>query len=575
MRVYIPILILALGLGGCGSNSDTQVGGLAADASSRSFVFPAGETDPPAGFFRRAPVEVDFDHAADGSEVPHNSRITDQYLALGVKFSADGRARTISSGRSNFAQDAISQPNSLALESHTELLVEFDGRCPTAVGIVFTDSAPNNPFTITAFNAQGHAVAAESIDTADFSHASQDGAEDTFVGVRYGAGMAAVRLSVSKLSGDGIRGWEVDDLRFGDFHATARCTAGSGAMASSDADGDQVADSRDNCPTVFNDQRDSDGDGRGDACDPLTQTACGLLPGLVPLVQPQATATEMVAASCLSCAVHDPDHVVDFDPESYALLAPSLGVQGSVSLLVADDGAVYPGTGQAGFVVSRTPGLVSAELLHSLVVTSYMNGELRESADGADAPLALDVLEMFGSPDRFFVGFAASQPFNQLELSYGGLVQLLPQLEVFGACAEPPPDVNAGGADQSGPAPDSPPGSPGQTPAGDQPGSGEPEGGAGGAVYQEPELVRAVAPVYPRRALSRGIEGDCLVEYTVTTEGTTIDVVAVDCEPPGYFERSSISAAKQFEYRPGRVNGRPVNVHGRRYLFQYRIEESH
>ena len=33
-----------------------------------------------------------------------------------------------------------------------------------------------------------------------------------------------------------------------------------------------------------------------------------------------------------------------------------------------------------------------------------------------------------------------------------------------------------------------------------------------------------VAPIYPRRALSRGVEGYCIVEYNVTRAGTTRDV---------------------------------------------------
>ena len=40
-----------------------------------------------------------------------------------------------------------------------------------------------------------------------------------------------------------------------------------------DSDGDGVADERDNCPNAKNpDQRDGDGDGQGDACDPLTDS---------------------------------------------------------------------------------------------------------------------------------------------------------------------------------------------------------------------------------------------------------------------------------------------------------------
>lgn len=38
-----------------------------------------------------------------------------------------------------------------------------------------------------------------------------------------------------------------------------------------------------------------------------------------------------------------------------------------------------------------------------------------------------------------------------------------------------------------------------------------------------------VQPPYPRRAQSRGIEGHCIVAYTVTKQGTTKDAVALDC----------------------------------------------
>ena len=37
-----------------------------------------------------------------------------------------------------------------------------------------------------------------------------------------------------------------------------------------------------------------------------------------------------------------------------------------------------------------------------------------------------------------------------------------------------------------------------------------------------------VAPMYPRRANSRGVEGYCTVEYTVTKNGSIRDAVAVD-----------------------------------------------
>ena len=52
-----------------------------------------------------------------------------------------------------------------------------------------------------------------------------------------------------------------------------------------------------------------------------------------------------------------------------------------------------------------------------------------------------------------------------------------------------------------------------------------------------------VAPVYPRRAQTRGISGYCIVEYTVTRNGSIRDPRPVDCQPSGVFESASVKAA--------------------------------
>ena len=81
-----------------------------------------------------------------------------------------------------------------------------------------------------------------------------------------------------------------------------------------------------------------------------------------------------------------------------------------------------------------------------------------------------------------------------------------------------------------------------------------------------------VAPVYPRRAATRGISGYCTVEYTVTKTGSVSNPVAVDCVPEGVFEFSSIKAAEQFKYAPRVVNGEPVEVTGVTNKFTYEVE---
>jgi protein TonB len=87
-----------------------------------------------------------------------------------------------------------------------------------------------------------------------------------------------------------------------------------------------------------------------------------------------------------------------------------------------------------------------------------------------------------------------------------------------------------------------------------------------------------VAPEYPSTASSRGIEGFCMVEFTVTTAGTTRDVrvieeecVTTDGRPTTVFNRSSIRAAERFKYRPKVLDGEPIEVPGVRNRFVYEL----
>ena len=82
-----------------------------------------------------------------------------------------------------------------------------------------------------------------------------------------------------------------------------------------------------------------------------------------------------------------------------------------------------------------------------------------------------------------------------------------------------------------------------------------------------------VAPIYPRRAQTRGITGYCIVEYTVTTSGAIRDPVPVDCQPSGVFERASVKAAEKFKYKPRVVDGAAIEVAGVQNKFTYELEQ--
>ena len=82
-----------------------------------------------------------------------------------------------------------------------------------------------------------------------------------------------------------------------------------------------------------------------------------------------------------------------------------------------------------------------------------------------------------------------------------------------------------------------------------------------------------VQPVYPRRALSRGIEGYVIVEFTVTKQGTTRDVRVVEAKPNGIFDRAAIQAAGKFKYKPRVVDGEAIEVPGVQNKITFEIED--
>ena len=82
-----------------------------------------------------------------------------------------------------------------------------------------------------------------------------------------------------------------------------------------------------------------------------------------------------------------------------------------------------------------------------------------------------------------------------------------------------------------------------------------------------------VAPTYPRRALSRGIEGYAVIEYTVTKQGTVRDPKVVESEPQGVFDKAALKSAARYKYKPRVINGEPVEVPGVRTKITFKLAE--
>lgn len=82
-----------------------------------------------------------------------------------------------------------------------------------------------------------------------------------------------------------------------------------------------------------------------------------------------------------------------------------------------------------------------------------------------------------------------------------------------------------------------------------------------------------VAPIYPSRAQSRGIEGWVLLSFTVTEAGSVIEPRVIDADPRGMFDRAAMKAVERFKYKPRVVNGQPQVVRGVEHLITFQLDD--
>lgn len=94
-----------------------------------------------------------------------------------------------------------------------------------------------------------------------------------------------------------------------------------------------------------------------------------------------------------------------------------------------------------------------------------------------------------------------------------------------------------------------------------------------GASSGEYLPIVKVAPIYPQRAMQRGLEGWVLVEFTVTPAGSVRDVHVIDARPQGVFDEAARDAALKFKYKPRMVDGKAVAVDGVRNLIRFELQK--
>lgn len=73
--------------------------------------------------------------------------------------------------------------------------------------------------------------------------------------------------------------------------------------------------------------------------------------------------------------------------------------------------------------------------------------------------------------------------------------------------------------------------------------------------FCERQPIVRIPPVYPPRAVERGIEGYTLLDLHVDVTGSVSDATVIEAEPSGIFDRASIRAVLRWKYAPLVIDG--------------------
>src|SRR5688500_7595603 len=76
-----------------------------------------------------------------------------------------------------------------------------------------------------------------------------------------------------------------------------------------------------------------------------------------------------------------------------------------------------------------------------------------------------------------------------------------------------------------------------------------------GTDVPAPRRTKFVAPAYPAEAQMRGLRGIVILELVVDEQGRVASADVIRSVPP--FDDAALSAARQWEYEPTLVEGRP------------------
>ena len=86
-------------------------------------------------------------------------------------------------------------------------------------------------------------------------------------------------------------------------------------------------------------------------------------------------------------------------------------------------------------------------------------------------------------------------------------------------------------------------------------------------------VLSRLPPQYPYRAQRQGTEGWVRLSFEVTVDGAVRDVVVIEANPPGVFDREAVRAVERWRFKPRIEGGVAVSVRTEQTI-DFRLREA-
>ena len=91
-------------------------------------------------------------------------------------------------------------------------------------------------------------------------------------------------------------------------------------------------------------------------------------------------------------------------------------------------------------------------------------------------------------------------------------------------------------------------------------------------IYSSPRRSSLVQPKYPRRALTRNMEGWVRLDFMVDPNGKPYEIAVTESVGDDDFQKAAVRALERSEFEPARFNGEPLDA-GYALYYHFQIED--